>query len=95
MLTTLLPRSVHFWFQHHARAFATGPDTYSVSLFDNGANQYESRAVQARGVVIEVNTRTMDTRLLRQVLPPFHDVCPSEGSVQVGLPVILTSYCTY
>ncbi|KAK4705104.1 arylsulfate sulfotransferase, partial [Phenoliferia sp. Uapishka_3] len=73
---------VGFWFQHHARAIPTGPDTFNISLFDNGANQYEQRAVQTRGVVLHVNTTSLNTTLLRQVLPPFHDICPSEGSVQ-------------
>ena len=57
----------------------------ALIVSESGANQYESRAVQARGLVVEINTEFMEARLLRQVFPSFHDVCPSEGSVQVRL----------
>ncbi|KAL8292589.1 hypothetical protein RQP46_001201 [Phenoliferia psychrophenolica] len=72
-----------FWFQHHARIITTGPDTAQVSLFDNGANQFEMKTSPSRGMVVGINTTSMEATLLRSVVTPFAKSSMAEGSVQL------------
>ncbi|KAL8292593.1 hypothetical protein RQP46_001205 [Phenoliferia psychrophenolica] len=72
-----------FWFQHHARIVTTGPDTAEVSLFDNGANQFEVKTSPSRGIVVGINTKSMEATLLREVVSPFARTSIAEGSTQL------------
>ena len=61
----------------------TGTDTFAVSIFDNGSNQFEMKSSPTRGIVLEINMSSMEARLKRQVASPFAKLSIAEGSMQV------------
>ncbi|BGP53417.1 hypothetical protein JCM8202_001059 [Rhodotorula sphaerocarpa] len=78
-------KGTEFWFQHHVRihSIPDSPNEKLVSLFSNGANQFEATTDTARGLVLRINTDSMTAELEREYLPSFHHVCSSEGSMQL------------
>ncbi|KWU45675.1 hypothetical protein RHOSPDRAFT_32598 [Rhodotorula sp. JG-1b] len=74
-----------FWFQHHVRIYSlpSNPHEKLVTLFSNGANQFEQTADTARGMVLRLNLAEMTAELEREYLPSFKHACSSEGSMQI------------
>jgi hypothetical protein len=73
-----------FHFQHHARLHGSGLDSPArLSLFSNGANQYQQTAPIARGLILSLDTEKKEVTLEQQYLPSFGTICSSEGSVEV------------
>ena len=54
-----------------------------MTLFSNGANQFEQTADTARGMVLRLNLAEMTAELEREYLPSFKHACSSEGSMQI------------
>lgn len=77
-------RRTIFHFQHHARLHGSGLDNPArLSLFSNGANQYQQTAVYARAIVLNLDTEKKTVTLEQQHYPTFLGISSSEGSVQV------------
>ena len=74
-----------FWFQHHVRIYSlpSNPHEKLVTLFSNGANQFEQTADTARGMVLRLNLAEMTAELEREYLPSFKHACSSEGSMHI------------
>ncbi|GAA5864707.1 hypothetical protein JCM3774_006049 [Rhodotorula dairenensis] len=74
-----------FWFQHHVRihSLPSNPSEKLVTLFSNGANQFEQPAATARGLVLRINLAEMTAELEHEYLPTFNHACSSEGSMQI------------
>ncbi|ORY90641.1 ASST-domain-containing protein [Leucosporidium creatinivorum] len=76
--------SARFNFQHNAKIVGSGAEhTFLVTLFDNGANQYEQRVGEARGLILRVDKRFMRATVEHEFWPSFHGIATSEGSVQL------------
>lgn len=82
---TLCHYRTDFWFQHHVRIYSlpSNPHEKLVTLFSNGANQFEQTADTARGMVLRLNLAEMTAELEREYLPSFKHACSSEGSMQI------------
>ncbi|GAA5926738.1 hypothetical protein JCM1841_000628 [Sporobolomyces salmonicolor] len=73
-----------FHFQHHARLHGSGLSSPArLTLFSNGANQFQQVAPEARGLILSLNMENMVASLEKEYLPSFHSACSSEGSMQI------------
>lgn len=66
-----------FYWQHDARALTPT----RISLFDDGAGPPEE--FQSRGLVLQLNTKTMACELVRAYVHPTRLLASSQGNVQV------------
>ncbi|RDX51436.1 hypothetical protein OH76DRAFT_290997 [Lentinus brumalis] len=79
---TFGPRA-EFHFQHHGRWHENGK---AVSVFDNGASDWEVIEPTARGIYLSVNEKTRHVELVREWLPLYQNITKMMGDVQVLLP---------
>lgn len=84
-LELAVPSRTDFWFQHHVRihSLPSNPSEKLVTLFSNGANQFEQPAATARGLILRINLLEMTAELEHEYLPTFNHACSSEGSMQI------------
>jgi hypothetical protein len=69
-----------FHFQHHARWHAGGR---AISLFDNGASDWEAVESTARGVYLSVDEAERRVALVREWLPLYRNTTKMMGDVQL------------
>jgi hypothetical protein len=79
-----------FDFQHHARIRVENGTSLVISLYDNGSDDAPAAPGQSKpgyqpystGLVVALDTSTMESRLIDQYVPPVHWLSTSQGDLQ-------------
>jgi hypothetical protein len=73
---------LNFSSQHHVRLQEEGRDSLTISLFDNGFDEFHQTAVSSSGLFLHLDMQAMHVSLLRRYTTPGGILTNREGSVQ-------------
>lgn len=68
-----------FHYQHHVRLHGSS----HISLFDNGASNFQSVESSARGLFVELDTATMSATIVKEWHPVYKNFSVSQGNIQI------------